>query len=181
MPDPHAHDPASRFVEHWTQTLRALVPAPARALDVAMGRGRHTRALASAGYRAFGVDIDYAAVHDAVARARDRGEVLHAWCADLTNAPLPHVRFDLILVTRYLQRDLFPALIEALTPGGVLVYETFTEAQRAFGRGPRCADHLLQAGELAQRLDALEMLFCEEVVEAEAVARYVGRRSNSRS
>ena len=176
MTDRYAHDPASRFVEHWAQTLRAVIPAPARALDVAMGRGRHTTVLASAGYRVFGVDIDYAAVHDAVADARERGEVLHAWCADLTNAPLPPARFDLIVVTRYLQRGLFSALTEALTPGGVLVYETFTEAQRAFGRGPRSSDHLLRAGELGQRLDVLEALFYEEVVEAEAVARYVGRK-----
>ena len=61
---------------------------------------------------------------------------------------LPRECFELVIVSRYLQRDLFPALGRSLVPGGVILYETFTEAQRAFGSGPTSPDHLLAAGEL---------------------------------
>ena len=46
--------------------------AARRALDVAMGRGRHALALARAGFRVFGVDARFDAVRDAVAAARPR-------------------------------------------------------------------------------------------------------------
>src|SRR5207237_6862524 len=101
------------------------------------------------------------------------------WCADLTRGALPAARFDLIVVTRYLQRDLFPSLRAALTPGGVMLYETFTIAQRDLGRGPTSPDHLLGRGELRRRFEGLEILFDEEVSAPDAVARLAARRSRN--
>jgi SAM-dependent methyltransferase len=146
------------------------------ALDVAMGRGRHALQLARAGFRTFGVDIRYDAVRDAMIGAAAEGHLLRAWCADLTQHPLPRSRFDLVVVTRYLQRDLFGALQAALRPGGTLLYETFTTAQRAHGRGPTSPDHLLEPGELARAFPDLETLFYEEVLQPDAVARLAARR-----
>jgi tellurite methyltransferase len=176
MSDHRHDDPPSPLVERWSADLLASVPPRRRALDIAMGRGRHARLLADAGYSVFGVDWQIDAVRDAAARTgRDR---LHAWVADLTSYPLPHEAFELIVVTRYLQRDLFPAIAAALVPGGVILYETFTTRQRALGWGPKSPDHLLEPGELQTRLrDAgLIELFSEETVAPEAVARFVGRR-----
>ena len=79
-------------------------------------------------------------------------------------------------VTRYLQRDLFPSLRSTTTPGGVVIYETFTVNQRALGFGPTSAAYLLEPGELARRFDGFEVLFYEEVTAREAVARIVARR-----
>jgi hypothetical protein len=101
---------------------------------------------------------------------------VHVWCADLTQHPLPSTRFDLIVVTRYLQRDLFPALRAAVRPGGVVLYETFTTAQRALGWGPASPDHLLESGELLRSFEGFEVLFYEEVSAPEAVARLAARR-----
>jgi SAM-dependent methyltransferase len=122
MPEPDPSDPPSPFVEHWCHALLTTVPPARRALDVAMGRGRHAIVLARTGYRVFGVDLKHDNVHDAAARIAAEGWRLRAWCADLAASPLPAERFELVLVARYLQRDLFPALIRALTPGGVLLY-----------------------------------------------------------
>lgn len=152
-----------------------LARGGARALDVAMGRGRHALPLANAGYRTFGVDVKFDAVRDAVHAAAAAGVSIRAWCADLTQSPLPAARFDLVVVTRYLQRDLFPALRDALVPGGVVVYETFTVRQRALGVGPTSPDHLLREGELRGYFDGFEVLFDEEVSAPEAVARLVAR------
>ena len=84
-----------------------------------MGRGRVAVGLARAGFRTFGVDARFDAVCDAKLAAAAAAVQVHAWCADLTQHPLPSARFDLIVVTRYLQRDLFPALRAAVRPGGV--------------------------------------------------------------
>jgi tellurite methyltransferase len=160
----------------WSATLATRARRPRRALDLAMGRGRHVAVLAAAGFDVFGVDIRADAVSDAVRRAAARGVTVHGWTADLTRTPLPRERFDLILVTRYLQRDLFPAIRTALTPDGVVIYETFTEAQRALGWGPASPDHLLKRGELLSHFAGFEVMFYEEIDQPEAVARIVARK-----
>jgi tellurite methyltransferase len=166
------------FVDAWIARLSTEARRDAAcALDVAMGRGRHAVQLARAGFRTFGVDVRFEAVREAMNAVTAEGGRLRAWCADLTQHPLPTSRFDLVVVTRYLQRDLFAALAAAVRPGGTLLYETFTTAQRAHGRGPTSADHLLAPGELARAFPHLETLFYEEVSKPDAVARLAAKRS----
>jgi tellurite methyltransferase len=165
----------SPFVAEWIAKLAGTDQA--RALDVAMGRGRHALPLAEAGFVTFGVDKEFDIVRDTVHAARDAGTRIAAWCADLTMYPLPAGRFDLIVVTRYLQRDLFPAIRGAVRPGGIVLYETFTVHQRALGWGPASPDHLLREGELRSYFEDFEIVFYEETSAPEAVARLVARRS----
>ena len=172
---------AAPFVEEWIARLAPPRGEHPSALDVAMGRGRHAVALALAGFRVFGVDVRFAAVSDATLRAKAAGVRVHGWCADLTEHPLPALRFDAIVVTRYLQRNLFPALRQAVRPGGVVLYETFTTAQRALGTGPTSPDHLLEPGELRRAFEGFEVLFYEEVTAPEAVARMAARSPVSRA
>ena len=96
-------------------------------------------------------------------RPRANGLTVRGWCADLTMYPLPAAAFDLVVVTRYLQRDLFPSLRDAVRPGGCIVYETFTVLQRALGTGPTSPEHLLEPGELRGFFDGWDVLFSEEV------------------
>src|SRR5712692_1368775 len=166
----------SPFVIQWAAALSSALPEPKRALDVAMGRGRHALELSRAGFRTFGVDLKLDAVRDAVTHAAAEGFTVRGWCADLTRSPLPRGRFELVLVTRYLQRDLFGPVREAIVPGGAVIYETFTVGQRALATGPTSPDHLLLAGELVDRFEGFEMLFYEEVASPEAVARLVARK-----
>ena len=178
MSDSVHPDPPSPFVLHWAPVVARQLETPRRALDVAMGRGRHVAALADAGFDVFGVDVRREAVADAVRQARSRGAPLSAWVADLTRVGLPRDRFELVLVTRYLQRDLFAGIRAAVVHGGFVVYETFTERKRELGRHPRSAEHLLKPGELRASFADFDLLFYEEVVESEAVARLVARRLN---
>jgi len=165
-------DPPSPFAGAWIARLRPRAGAAARALDVAMGRGRHAALLAAAGYDTFGVDRNIEALHAACA-AIPR---LHAWCADLESYPLPRARFDVVVVTRYLQRDLFEALRDAIVPGGAVIYETFTVDQIRHRRGPTSPDHLLEPGELETRFAGFDVLEYEEVSEPDAVARIAARK-----
>jgi tellurite methyltransferase len=176
-------DPPSSFVAEWIIRLSTQISAPRRALDIAMGRGRHAFVLADAGFRTFGVDSNHDMVLDTVRHARRRGLELHGWCADLTMPALPSRRFDLIIVTRYLQRDLCPALIDAIAPGGFLLYETFTEFQKGRGRGPQSPDHLLKSGELRSLFADLDEIFYEELTDPadDALARLAARKRSSPS
>jgi SAM-dependent methyltransferase len=169
-------DPPSAFVAAWLPRIAAAAPAPPRALDLAMGRGRHALALAREGFRTFGVDSKLDVIREAVDAAAERRLVVRAWCADLTTYPLPRGAFELVLVTRYLQRDLFGSIADAVAPGGFLVYETFTVNQRALGIGPRSPEHLLEPGELRGSFDGFDLVFYEETSEPEAVARLVARK-----
>jgi len=166
---------ASAFIDEWVSRLAPRHAERACALDVAMGRGRHAVVLARAGFRTFGVDVRFDAVRDARLAAEAAAVRVHVWCADLNLHPLPRARFDAIVVTRYLQRALFPSLRAAVRPGGVVLCETFTTAQRALGWGPTSPDHLLEPGELLRSFEGFEVLFYEEVSAPEGVARLAAR------
>jgi SAM-dependent methyltransferase len=144
-----------------------------------MGRGRHALLLARHGFITFGVDANCDAVQDAIAAADREGLTIRSWCADLTMAPLPFSAFDVVVVARYLQRDLFDAIKASVKPGGCVIYETFTVAQLELGFGPKSPEHLLRPGELKSIFGEWEILFYEEVDASEAVARLVAQRSLS--
>ena len=183
MTDRHLVDPPSPFVDEWIQKLSGQIALPRRALDVAMGRGRHAFPLAKAGFETFGVDNKLEVILETVRRARHQGVVLRAWCADLTRPALHARQFELIVVTRYLQRDLCPVLIDALVPGGFLLYETFTELQQGRPRGPQSPHHLLRLGELRSLFADLDELFYEELTggDDDRLARLAARKRSSPS
>ena len=165
----------SPFIVEWLERIARERGGHPRALDIAMGRGRHAVPLARAGFRTFGVDVKLDSVREAIDAGRREGVRVAGWCADLTRHALPRARFDLVVVSRYLQRDLFTDLTASLAPDGVVIYETFTTAQRALGRPPTSPDHLLEPDELRRRFDGFEVLFYEEVLAPDAVARLVAR------
>jgi SAM-dependent methyltransferase len=174
--EPIISDLPSPFVLAWLDPMSKLVGGSAAAIDLAMGSGRHAYLLARSGFRTFGVDIRLDAVRKAAARARAEGLVVRAWCGDLTQVPQPRERFDVVVVTRFLERDLFASIRTTLKSGGILLYETFTVAQRRLGFGPTSPRHLLDPGELLRRLEGFEVLMYEEAESPEAVARIVARR-----
>jgi SAM-dependent methyltransferase len=129
-------------------------------LDVACGRGRHALLLAEAGFFVHAVDRDPGAIDALRSTARERGLEVETEVRDLETTPPPDLgraRYDAIIVFNYLHRPLFPALLEALAPGGVLVYETSTIHQAARGR-PTNPAFLLQPGELARLVASLAVV-----------------------
>ena len=123
-----------------------LLGPGARVLDVACGGGRHLRWFAARGAQVTGVDRDAAAL----ATLAGFGRVI---VADIETGPWPLAgeRFDAVVVTNYLWRPLWPSLRASLADGAVLIYETFTVGNEAFGK-PSNPDFLLRPGEL---LDAV--------------------------
>lgn len=128
----------------WLRRFLALLPRDRPVLDLAAGQGRHARFLLACGFAVTAVDVDTDGLADLA--AAPRAEVVRA---DLEGAPWPlgGRRFGTVLVANYLHRPLFPHLLAALAPGGVLLYETFAQGNEAYGR-PRNPDFLLRPNEL---------------------------------
>lgn len=139
---PRPVSPPSDWIARWAH----LIPADASVLDVACGGGRHLRWLAEqgAGLRLTGVDRDATAVEPLRSLAR-------IVVADIENGAWPFAgeRFDAVVVTNYLWRPLLPTLVQAVAPGGMLLYETFAAGNEHFGR-PSRPDFLLGPGELLE-------------------------------
>jgi SAM-dependent methyltransferase len=137
-------------------------------LDVACGQGRHARFFASRGALVDAVDRDAFAAESLANVAGVR-----FLAADIERGPWPYAgrRFDAVIVTHYLHRPLFPALLAALAPRGLLIYETFAQGNAQFGR-PSNPDFLLEPGELLQRCAGLHVLAYEDgVIDTPRLAR----------
>ncbi len=143
----------------WVQRWAPLVPAGGTVLDVACGSGRHALLFADRGHAVDAVDRDPAAI---TALAGQAG--ITALCADIENGLWPYAgrQFAAIVVTNYLHRPLFPALMAALAPGGVLIYETFAQGNAAYGR-PANPDFLLQRGELLRAVGPARVVAYEDL------------------
>lgn len=126
---------------------RHLLPASGQALDLACGLGANAITLAHHGLDTRAWDISRVAVEKINAYARDHGLPLNAEEHDLDSAALPENSFDVIVVSRFLDRALCPALVQALRPGGLLFYQTFTRT-KVQDDGPANRHFLLEDGEL---------------------------------
>ncbi len=157
----------------------------ARVLDLASGRGRHSRPLLTAGHHVVAIDRDLDALCELTAWARSTGPTgrLAAVRADLEQnhaIPFASASFSAVLVFRYLHRPLASEIERLLAPGGLLLYETFTHHQRELPEGPRNPAFLLEPDELPTLFPGLRVLEYAELVtpgpRREALARMVACR-----
>jgi SAM-dependent methyltransferase len=145
-------------VERFAPLVRAGGPV----LDLACGGGRHLRLFHRLGHSVVGLDRDLGGVADLegsvgvtliqadLEGADLEGTDLKSGDSGGHNAVLPiDGGFAAIVVTNYLHRPLFPAILAALEPGGVLIYETFADGNARFGR-PSSPEFLLRRGELLE-------------------------------
>ena len=163
----------------WLIDHAGVLPAEGDALDVACGTGRHALWLARRGLRTRAVDVNTDAVARLNQQAREESLPLHADVVDLeTGTPSLGVdAYDVIVVVHYLHRALFPALIAALRPGGLLMYETFTVEQAKRGK-PTNPAFLLAAGELRALVDGLQVLdYREGEADGKMLAGIIARKA----
>ncbi len=175
-----SREPAARLwsPSPFLERVAATLPR-GRALDLACGSGRASIFLAHAGWEAEGWDADPSALELARAFAAREGVRATLHQVDLEDGTLPDRAgtFAVIVVIRYLHRELFPWLERALAPGGALVYETFRRGQERFGT-PRNPRHLLEPGELARAFPSLAIELHEETPadRAPVLARLLARK-----
>lgn len=173
--------PARHVPARWLTDHVHLLPASGDALDLACGRGRHALWLAARGFTVHAVDRDEDAIASLREEAARQGLEVAARILDLER-PTPVIAasaYDVIVGVHYLHRPLFPQIVAALRPGGVLVYETFTVDQAAIGK-PTNPDFLLRPGELPTLVAPLELCVAREgAYDGRMVASVVARRALS--
>ena len=151
----------------------AFPTVPPKALDVASGSGRDCIMLGMRGWDVLGVDylprqVERAGFFAKACRVDDavgflikdvegkREELFLKYMAGQEKEG-PVVQYELVHVSRYLCRELFPSLRELVAPGGFIVYHTFMKGCEKFGR-PRKAEYLLRVGELREVFSGWEIV-----------------------
>lgn len=145
----------SHWVTRWTQ----LIAPPKVILDVACGTGRHVKLFAEKGCVVTALDISNEALQ-AVSAHSPSARIVQA---DIENAPWPlkGEAFDVVVVTNYLWRPLFPQLVASVKESGLLIYETFAVGNETVGK-PSRPDFLLKSKELLSLCTDLNVIAYEE-------------------
>jgi SAM-dependent methyltransferase len=174
---------AERGPEHdrtpspWVLRHCLALPPAAIIVDVAGGSGRHAIPLARAGRTVVVIDF----IVNALEAARSRHRGILAAAADVRTLPLAAESVDALVCVSFLDRTVFASFANALRPGGVLIYETFTQrhlelvaAGRA--RGPRNPAFLLEPEELRTLVAPLVVReYAEGLVDDAAGVRHVAQ------
>jgi len=161
----------------WVCRFLPLLQPKAEVIDVACGSGRHLRLLHAMQFPVIGIDRDLSGVADL--QGKSGLQLLEHDLEDGTPFPLAGRMFGGVVVINYLHRPLLPALIDAVAPGGLLIYETFAQGNERLGR-PRNPDFLLLPGELLEavrgRLEVVAYEAGEVAVPKPAVVQRIAAR-----
>ncbi len=110
----------------WLTDNTEVLTGNGKALDIAMGEGRNSIYLAQLGYEVTGIDISDVGVKKAQALAEEKHIELKTVIADLDEYQFEEKSFDLVVCFNFLDRNLFPKIRELVSPGGLVIYETFS-------------------------------------------------------
>jgi dihydroneopterin aldolase len=139
-----------------------------KVLDVATGRGRHAHFLATKGFSVHGIDRNREALGFLDTQAQEAGglsittEYLDLESDDRNPPDLGTELYDVILVFFYLYRPIFPGLMKALKPGGVILYETFLLENHLQRQHPRRKEFCLEPNELLTLIRDVRILHYDE-------------------
>jgi tellurite methyltransferase len=130
-------------------------------LDLACGKGDNGLKLVEQAIPVVFADRSSTALEVIKQQISESGLPGRLWQVDLEKDginPFAGHQFGAIICFRYLHRPLFPALLDAVIPGGMVIYETFTTENRCFGR-PNNPDFLLKPGELKTLFKDWQIIF----------------------
>ncbi len=147
-----------------------LLPPGGEVLEVACGLGVNALHLAAAGFRVSAWDYASTAIERLRAEATRRGLTLQTEVRDVVARPPDPTSFDAVVVTRFLERDLCPALAAALRPGGVLAYQSFVR-DAVSDRGPEDRAFRFAPNELLRLFPGLRVLVFRDEGRAGDTAR----------
>lgn len=138
-----------------------LLPERGTALDLACGLGGNAYLLAEHGLETWAWDISDVAISQVRQTAQQRGLTIHADARDVVaQQPVPN-RFDVIVLSRFIDRRLTLALMAALKADGCLYYQTFIK-QAPDDFGPKEDQFRLGIQELLNMFRPLRILVYRE-------------------
>lgn len=173
MPNPeadHWNEKYERESELWLgmEPRRLLVsfigqiPKKGLALDAACGVGINAVYLAKHGLKVFGIDISEYALRLGRGKIKDLGYPVEFAVADLSLPWLPDDFFNVITNFHFLERAAIPVYRQALKPGGVILFDTFTARSKTVDS----PGYYLEPGELKLLFEGFEIIhYAESVLE----------------
>ncbi len=138
-----------------------LLPTSGQALDLACGLGANAVLLADYGLAVQAWDISAVAVEKIKSFAHEKSLKITAKQVDIGKNALSENSFDVIVISRFLDRTLCREIIAALKPKGLLFYQTYTR-QKITDSPPHNPDFLLAENELLTLFSPLKVLFYQE-------------------
>lgn len=146
---------AGRVAAVLEQNIHLATPG-CRALDLACGRGANALFMAQQGLRVTAWDLSPVAIERLRSESRASGVSVDSAVRDVIALPPDSASFDLILVSFFLHRELAPAISQALSPGGLLFYQTYSRAA-VTDEGPSSAQFRLDDNELLELFPMLKV------------------------
>ena len=116
-------EPAAFLVDH-VELLR-----PGCTLDLAAGSGGNALFLAARGHKVVAVDV----AGTALRHIRERNRAVDLVQVDLDRPCFHAASFDNVLCVNFLDRELFPSMLEWVRPGGVVLVDTFSSISARSG------------------------------------------------
>jgi len=159
---------------------KAIQPRP-KALDLGCGGGRDSVFLATQGWQVQGIDQEARVLKRAKQLATKSGASVKFKCCDLKKtACFPDEKFDLVLVVRYLNRDLFTQIDASIALGGYIVYQTFVSGAEVFG-SPNNPNFILERDELSKVFSGYQMIVdrIDKLEDGRPVASFIAQKSDA--
>jgi SAM-dependent methyltransferase len=138
-----------------------LLPTHGNALDLACGLGGNALFLAQQGLQLEAWDISGIALAKLGELAQKQNLPITTHHCLITADLLPKNQFDVIVISRFLDRSLCNAIMAALKTEGLLFYQTFTR-NKVDQQGPSNPVYLLDCNELLRLFSPLNLIFYQE-------------------
>jgi SAM-dependent methyltransferase len=173
---PSLTEPDPFFISAYERFVNSLFPKAGVALDLAGGLGRHALWLASRSWQVIVVDVSDVAIGKLRQAARELNVNVDLFAGDAAEYKFEPARFDLIVLFYHLDRSLFPKIVSALKPGGLLI----CKMSLRWDSGERLTTgntNPLRRNEMPSLVPELDVLHHQErPVRDHGVVEFVGRK-----
>ena len=173
---PSLTEPDPFFISAYERFVTPSFPKPGVALDLAGGLGRHALWLASRSWQVTVVELSDVAIEKLSQAALELNVNVDLFAGDAAEYKLEPAHFDLIVLFYHLDRSLFPKIVSALKPGGLLISKMSLrwDSDESLTTASTNPLHRNELPSLVPELDVLHHQ--ERPVRDRGVVEFVGRK-----
>lgn len=143
------------------QEFQHLLPNQGEALDLACGLGANALFLTQHNLQTHAWDISSIAIDNLNQSAKSLKLKITTEVRNVVTQLPNENSFDVIVISHFLERQIMPNIISALRDGGLLFYQTFTQA-RVDDTGPSNKKYRLAKNELLNLCEGLDVIVYRE-------------------